>query len=670
MYYKTVRCPPSAPSKTDHGDIDLIAAEPFNAFPDEELVKALEDFFRAAPGSVRYVRNGKVRSFAVPHPYMATYRNIITFGGPSPSSSPPKPLPASAAAGDYFQIDLHVCGQEDLDWELLHCSYGDLMQILGVMNKYIGLTCNDHGLHVRIPEIEKYDKKKSMIFLTNSPRKVMEFLGLDPSIYYASPEEGGFRTNDDIFRWCASGRFYYNPSSRNRDNETSNDRQRYKKREMFRSYMNDWYPTHQDDFSSHRQWTREEVLEEALSYFPHARVLYHKALARHERIKWEAEILRQIKEFLPVKDKKKGEVVRAVNRFVIWNEDDGVILDNGSGYDHDITERARWMPEDFDLDKIQEVIDFVKENWSVIHALEVERLNAIKALEEERKAAAKALEEERTIAVKAWEVARFYESEKQSQYEARIAWEEKQKEGMGSRGDAKDNQADPQGADSNGAASSGHPSDTDSTRVNSSPEDSSREDSERTLSPHMQRRRRVDDSSEEGSNGENSNGEDPSREDSSRNASTVVEDDNQSDLDRLIYEATAEDIIAVFLHAMELRNARIAGQEEEESAKVVEEDSQGDLHEEAGNKEERVDPSGYQQENQDDPYEEVSEEKQEPESVRAGQQKDIPVSILHSLENAIVSSAGQEEESSTKASNAGQEEEGSAEANSAVRETR
>jgi hypothetical protein len=77
----------------------------------------------------------------------------------------------------------------------------DLLQIVGVSHRPLGLTCNDRGLHVRIAEIEPYNKKKALLFLTRDPDKMIKFYGMDVAKYW-----DGFTDEKDLFDWATSGR--------------------------------------------------------------------------------------------------------------------------------------------------------------------------------------------------------------------------------------------------------------------------------------------------------------------------------------------------------------------------------------------------------------------------------------------------------------------------------
>jgi hypothetical protein len=85
----------------------------------------------------------------------------------------------------FIQVDLHICKDYNtFRWEYFHAAHGDLWSILGSTTKPFGLTVNDKGLFLRILEIEAFDKKKSLVYLTDDPTEILKFLGMDPTRWF------------------------------------------------------------------------------------------------------------------------------------------------------------------------------------------------------------------------------------------------------------------------------------------------------------------------------------------------------------------------------------------------------------------------------------------------------------------------------------------------------
>jgi hypothetical protein len=347
-FYKRVTTPPEGPSKSDHGDIDFIVCNPTHDFNVEELSSAL--------GAVKHTKVGVTTSFAIP--------------------LPEEHAPAEKGEGErastkqeYAQVDVHVCPAEYYEWELLLGSYGDLMQVIGVLNRAVGLTANNIGLHIRIPEIEVYNRKQSMLYLTHSITEVMEFLGLGYMRYLH-----GFETDEEVFEWCVSGRFY-GPAAQGKENESARDRQRYVKRRMFTTCMNEWLPAHPEVWEGRRVWTREEVLDEAIRFFKREDE-YAAMLATHREKAAEEQLLVEIK--AAIGDEADavsiGEAMKGLKRFVAWEDGHAVWREGAREEDGD---KPRWTS----LVKEEEregLLEWVKVNWEEAGRKERERRSLMK----------------------------------------------------------------------------------------------------------------------------------------------------------------------------------------------------------------------------------------------------------------------------------------------------
>ncbi|KAI4121217.1 MAG: hypothetical protein LQ347_006926, partial [Umbilicaria vellea] len=145
-FYSQVGTPLEAPEKPSYGDIDILVAQPVLPLPPTPLATSLAAHASlTTPGSV-------TTSYAVPHP---------------------------ERPDAYVQLDVHVCEADTFAFELFHHGHGDLWNILGSSIRAFGLTANNVGLHVRIPEIEMLDRKQSLLHLTGDPDAVLDFLRLD-----------------------------------------------------------------------------------------------------------------------------------------------------------------------------------------------------------------------------------------------------------------------------------------------------------------------------------------------------------------------------------------------------------------------------------------------------------------------------------------------------------
>ena len=206
------------------------------------------------------------------------------------------PLP-SLSAEKYIQVDIHICANEVIyNWHLFHEAHGDLWNMLGGIIRPLGLTCASNGLHLRIKEVEPYNKLQSRVRMTDDPARVLDYLGLDSNKYWTP-----FMSWDDMMAYAATCRVH-NPgrwSSRDKqegkeeEHEDSteetkvvdgpkkveltedkptqlkhNDRARAAKRPAFHYWIDTYLPAHLDDTpGKDAHMTREEVIEDAKKYF-------------------------------------------------------------------------------------------------------------------------------------------------------------------------------------------------------------------------------------------------------------------------------------------------------------------------------------------------------------------------------------------------------------------
>lgn len=194
-----VTIPREAPAKADYGDIDFLVngiRAPNNGSNIWTAVKAL----LGAEFRVDH-------SFAVRHPQVP---------------------------GAYVQVDVELSKEGLFEWERFMKSDSDLVQIIGIIHRSLGLTCNDKGLHVRVEEVETYNKKASQIFLTNNPNEALDFYGLDKAKYAQ-----GFTSETDLFDWITTGHFFFWKVYEDRE-ESSNDRARLRKRPMFNRFVGEY----------------------------------------------------------------------------------------------------------------------------------------------------------------------------------------------------------------------------------------------------------------------------------------------------------------------------------------------------------------------------------------------------------------------------------------------
>ena len=233
--FSQAETPIEAPAKASYGDVDIVATEPKSSIVSnttESLAKYLsaERTFKN-PGSA-------TTSFAVPYPKYSD---------------------------SFVQLDLHVCPLSSYRWQVFFQSHGDLWNLLGTTIRPFGFTANDAGLHIRIAEIERLNRKRSFVFLTNEPKAVLELLGLDVEAY-GRP----FGSVEAMYEYVISCRFF-KAETYVRADLKANDRKRMAQRELYSRFVEVWLPQNEQrirtKIGSESTLTRDDVTDIALDRF-------------------------------------------------------------------------------------------------------------------------------------------------------------------------------------------------------------------------------------------------------------------------------------------------------------------------------------------------------------------------------------------------------------------
>ena len=234
--YQKIATPIEAPGKDSYGDIDILVACPCTEPLSEESVATSLKASRAFT-----IQSSPTTSFAVPHPQLTS---------------------------KFVQVDVHVCPDETFQWQMFHQSHGDLWNLLGTAIRPVGLTANDSGLHLRIEEIEPFDRKRSLVVLTREPREVVEFLGLQAGVF-----DKRFCNIDELYRFASSCRFF-DPGRYRKDGLKANDRKRMAQRKVYQDFVERWIPEYcgSEREENAARLDRSTVLKEALEIFRKERV--------------------------------------------------------------------------------------------------------------------------------------------------------------------------------------------------------------------------------------------------------------------------------------------------------------------------------------------------------------------------------------------------------------
>lgn len=248
----------------------------------------------------------------------------------------------------YIQLDIKVCESENMfQWELFHAAHGDLWNILGSTIRKFGLTVNNLGMYLRIPEIELYDRKKSMVFLTDDYGQILEFFGVDKDKWWRE-----FGSREEMFEYAAGCRMFWVKDLNEEVEEAEdgspevttemgqeggelgkkklkhNDRVRMVKRPIFRQWMEEFIPKCRADgrYADSKGVTREEIRDEAFIEFGSAiKTTYETKLKEWKLAKHTDDVWRDnIKGSIPdegVDPQFRAAAIRTVKGVVMGGEE-------------------------------------------------------------------------------------------------------------------------------------------------------------------------------------------------------------------------------------------------------------------------------------------------------------------------------------------------------------
>ena len=338
--FNRVTVPRDPPGKIDFGDVDFLV-EGIRDPGESDIWETVKTLL----GAVYHVRP---HHFAVPH-----------------LSTP----------NTYVQVDIELSpgsgtkeGSELFEWVRFMKSDSDLLQIVSVIHRSLGLTCTDKGLHIRVEEVQAYNKKKSMIFLTRDPNEMMDFYGYD-KIKYSE----GFRTEAELFNWVTNGRWFYWKAHDDRE-----DKSRMKKRAMFRRFVEEYMPNcgkrtiapnqMESEFNSKTTKSlRQEVLEEALRKFNKQKE-YQAIMTEHKTKGVEEALWLRINNSFPMEDPSRGTILKGLKRWVAFEDGRPYITQEMIP----ASKKIKWTDHVSD-NAIPDVLLWVVENCGQVRELEEHR---------------------------------------------------------------------------------------------------------------------------------------------------------------------------------------------------------------------------------------------------------------------------------------------------------
>jgi hypothetical protein len=361
QHYHLVGSPIESPGKETFGDVDVVVFSPKADSP--------------LNGIISYPDLAKQLSI-----YLGAKHHITEKGNPTLNFAIPWPAEESldedgeeekAVKGKkYVQLDVKICDSEKMfQWELFHAAHGDLWNILRSTIRRFGLVVNNLGMYLRIPEIEPFDRRKSMVLLTDDHGRILEFLGLEKERWWRK-----FGSREEMFDYAAGCRMFWvkdfdkvgdaegvmegqEGGDAGKKKLKHSDRTRMAKRPIFREWIEEFIPRCREKgrFADSKGVTREQIQEESFVYFGEdVKTEYETRLKEWKLAKHKDDILRLvIKRSIPedVDPPFRSASIRILK---------GVIMDGENFEGKKVTEVAANEEGFWDVDEVRA---WVVTNW-------------------------------------------------------------------------------------------------------------------------------------------------------------------------------------------------------------------------------------------------------------------------------------------------------------------
>nr|RBQ92958.1 hypothetical protein FVER53263_10261 [Fusarium verticillioides] len=240
----------------------------------------------------------------------------------SPPSGPVHDNPFRDPPRVFIQVDVRYClSRKQAKYLRFFESHGDFWQIVGSIISPCGLTVDDKGLHIRVEEGERINRKKAKILLTSKPDEILMFLGLPVAEYWRP-----FATTNAMFEYIAKCPMFSRGCSTFQEEMgvvTSNERRRMASRPVYREWVQEFKPRFlQRDLDFGSPLTRDDIKEKAFYTFKieseyHARVRSFILGSQRE------ELRKYIKSLVPLEDnstpakQRRSKTIKAMSAIVI-----------------------------------------------------------------------------------------------------------------------------------------------------------------------------------------------------------------------------------------------------------------------------------------------------------------------------------------------------------------
>ncbi|KAJ3494685.1 hypothetical protein NLG97_g3921 [Lecanicillium saksenae] len=362
--YERVDSPIDGPGKQDFGDIDILVYGRRSTAP---LPTRIEN---AKPGSEL------IHEIAA---LLGSQRTIIAEGASS-NMAIPWPTDANEEATEdddkYIQVDVRISPNlQSHRWMLFKHAHGDIWNLVGSLVRPYGLTIDDTGMFIRIPEVEAIYKARAKVHLTSDTDQVLDFLGLPHTGDHARTwVDEPFADLDAMFEYVTNCRMMYiTPSAtgppdqenhdeghnllKDKENLKHNDRQRMRHRPGFRLWIEEFIPRCRREGRFTVQGTnRAKITDEALEEFGVRKEFENRRheflLERQRDFIWNGIIKTRVPEVPPGADQKtimaRSCLVKGLKK---------IILEQDASYGVEFDDAIMGDDGFFKEDKVKEFID-------------------------------------------------------------------------------------------------------------------------------------------------------------------------------------------------------------------------------------------------------------------------------------------------------------------------
>ncbi|KAK2126127.1 hypothetical protein NOF04DRAFT_17011 [Fusarium oxysporum II5] len=224
----------------------------------------------------------------------------------------------------FIQVDVRYClSKKQAKYLRFFQSHGDLWQILGSIIRPYGLTVDDKGLHIRVPEGELINRKKAKVLLTSKPDDILMFLGLPVAEYWRP-----FTTTEAMFEYIIKCPMFSLPRYSTFEEEmglgTANDRRRMASRPVYREWTQEFKPRlREKGLYFENSLTRDEIREKAFNTFP-IESEYHTRVQGFIRDQQRQALRKYIKSQVPGAEdnhpeavKRRSKTIKAMSAIVL-----------------------------------------------------------------------------------------------------------------------------------------------------------------------------------------------------------------------------------------------------------------------------------------------------------------------------------------------------------------